>query len=122
MKKNKLNKGDIIINGDLKATVIDPNWKEVCVKVKIKNAQFLLTEHMLNNWKFSNPIINNRIISDKTFAIRLKNFIEDTVVNDACSLDDKGYLLNVANRLLNYQIDTAADEGEIEYLKGLELL
>ena len=39
MKISKLNKGDIIVNNDLKATVIDPNWKggNVC---QSKNKRF----------------------------------------------------------------------------------
>jgi ribulose 1,5-bisphosphate carboxylase large subunit-like protein len=69
------------------------------------------------NYKDDNPIINNRIVSSKTFAIRLKNFIEAVQVSDAASEEEKEYLLNVANRLLKYQIETATDESEISYLK-----
>jgi len=122
MKISKLNKGDIIVNNDLKATVIDPNWKgEMYVKVKIKDVQFLLSEHLLNNWDFENPIRDNRIVSDKTFAVRFKNFIIDTQVQDACSNDEKEYLLNVADKLLKYQIKTATDKEEIEYINRLNL-
>ena len=69
------------------------------------------------NYKDDNPIINNRIVSSKTFAIRLKNFIEDVQVSDAASEEEKEYLLIVANQLLKYQIKTATDESEISYLK-----
>ena len=70
----------------------------------------------------NNPIKNNRIVSDKTFALRLKTFIEGIVVNDAISEEEKEYLLNVANQLLQYQIQTATDKEEIDYLKRLNLL
>lgn len=69
-----------------------------------------------------NPIKDNRIVSSKTFAIRLKSFIKEVRVNDPCSEEEKEYLLNVANNLLNYQIQTAVDEEEINYLKRLKLL
>jgi hypothetical protein len=70
----------------------------------------------------NNPIIDNRIISSKTFAVRFKSFIENTNVNDAISEEEKEYLLNVANQLLQYQIQTATDKEEVDYLKRLNLL
>lgn len=70
----------------------------------------------------NNPIKNNRIVSSKTFAIRLKSFVENVEVNDPCSEEEKEYLLNVSNQLLKYQIQTATDEEEINYLKRLNLL
>ena len=69
-----------------------------------------------------NPIKDNRIVSSKTFAIRFKSFIEDVRVNDPCSEEEKEYLLNVSNQLLKYQIQTATEEEEINYLKRLNLL
>ena len=70
----------------------------------------------------NNPIKNNRIVSSKTFAIRLKNFIKDVKINDPASEEEKDYLLMVADQLLNYQILTATDEEELNYLKRLGLL
>ena len=70
----------------------------------------------------NNPIKDNRIISSKTFAIRFRNFIENTNVNDPASEEEKEYLLNVANQLLEYQIKTASNKEEIDYLKRLHLL
>jgi hypothetical protein len=69
-----------------------------------------------------NPIIDNRVVSDKTFAIRLKNFIKEVRVHDCASEEEKEYILNVANRLLNYQIATVKDESEKAYLTRLNLL
>lgn len=69
-----------------------------------------------------NPIVDNRIVNDKTFAIRLLNFIRDVDVNDPASDEEKCYLLDIAQSLLNYQIKTAEDELEISYLKFNNLL
>jgi len=69
-----------------------------------------------------NPIKDNRIVNDKTFAIRLFNFIKDVQVNDAASDDEKCFLLNVAKSLLDYQIKTATDESELKYLKNNDLI
>ena len=68
------------------------------------------------------PFENNRIVNDITFALRLKNFVEKVNVNDICSSEEKEYLLNIANELLNYQIKTVKDDDEIKYLKNNNLL
>ena len=71
--------------------------------------------------QLKNPIKDNRIVSSKTFAIRLRDFISNVEVNDPCSEEEKEYLLRVAENLLYYQIRTATDEEEINYLKRLNL-
>lgn len=63
-----------------------------------------------------NPIKDNRIVDDKTFALRLKNFIEKVNVCDQPSEEEKDYLLMVAYKLLTYQEATATDSNELEYL------
>ena len=87
-----------------------------------KNQRDSIPYSALEYYEFANPIKNNRIISNETFAIRFKNFIEDVKVNDPCSEEEKEYLLNVSYQLLKYQIQTATDESEINYLKRLNLL
>ena len=121
MNKEQLKHGDYIEKGNLVAYVIDPDWKN-SVKVSINGTKLLIPFDWLNDWNIANPIKDNRIISDETFAIRFKTFIEETEVSDPCSDDEKDYLLNVANRLLKYQIQTATDKSEIDYLKRLNLL
>jgi hypothetical protein len=121
MNKEQLKHGDYIEKGNLIAYVIDPNWKN-SVKVSINGSKLLIPFDWLDNWHIANPIKDNRIVSNETFAIRFKNFISDVNVNDACSFEEKEYLLNVANQLLKYQIETATDESEINYLKDLNLL
>ena len=66
---------------------------------------------------FENPIIDNRIVNDYTFALRLKNFISKVEVNDLPSEEEKQYLLYVANKLIRYQKLTVMTKGEKEYLK-----
>ena len=63
-----------------------------------------------------NPIIDNRIVNDTTFALRLKNFIEKVNVCDQPSEEEKEYLLMVADSLLRFQIGTATDSKELAYL------
>lgn len=124
MNKEQLKKGDIIECNGITAYVVDPNYKENYVKVNLGNtcrARVLINKDWFSVWNFVSPIKDNRIISDETFAIRFKNFISDVSVNDACSFEEKEYLLNVSNQLLKYQIQTATDESEINYLKGLDL-
>jgi len=63
-----------------------------------------------------NIIIDGRIVSDETFALRLKNFIEATQVMDAASEEEKEYLLYVAKQLLHHQVVTLTDKAEKQYL------
>lgn len=63
-----------------------------------------------------NPIKDNRIVNDTTFALRLKNFIEKVNVCDQPSEEEKDYLLMVADRLLRFQIGTATDSKKLAYL------
>lgn len=63
-----------------------------------------------------NPIIDNRVVNDTTFALRFKNFIERVNVCDQPSEEEKDYLLMVAYKLLTYQAETAVDSNELKYL------
>lgn len=64
-----------------------------------------------------NPIIDNRIVNDHTFALRLKRFISNVEVNDLPGEEEKEYLLYVADKLIRYQKLTVMSEDEKEYLK-----
>ena len=125
MNKEQLKKGDIIECCGITAYVVDPNFNDNYIKVNLVNtcrARVLINKDWLSVWNFVSPIKNNRIVSNEKFAIRFRNFIKDVHVNDPASEEEKEYLLNVANNLLNYQIQTATDEKEISYLKRLKLL
>lgn len=60
----------------------------------------------VQNSKKENPIKSNRIVSDRTFAVRLRNFISDIQVCNAISEEEKTYLLGVAERLVKWQAKT----------------
>ena len=49
-----------------------------------------------------NPIKNNRIVNDKTFATRFVGFLSDIQIADAISYDELEYLKYVAKKLLDY--------------------
>ena len=121
MNKEQLKHGDYIEKGNLVAYVIDPDWKN-SVKVSINGTKLLIPFYWLDSWTIANPIKDNRIVSNETFAIRFRNFIKDVQVNDPASDEEKEYLLNVANSLLKYQIQTVTKDTEINYLKRLNLL
>lgn len=74
------------------------------------------------NFIMEPPIIDNRIVKDKTFAIRLLNFIKDVKVNDCASEEEQQYLIYVAEELLQYQIEIVKDKDEIIYLKNNNLM
>lgn len=67
-----------------------------------------------------NPIIDNRIVNDRTFAIRLYNFVKEVQVNDALSEEEKIYILNVARNLIKLQIDTCQEDDEFDYLENIK--
>ena len=68
----------------------------------------------------TNPIKDNRIVNDMTFAPRLILFLEDTQVNDQIGEEEQEYLMRVAKRLFEFQKLTATQKGEIDYLKRIE--
>ena len=68
-----------------------------------------------------NPIIDNRVVNDTTFAVRLKLFVDSVTVCDCASEEEKEYLQRVAAKLIKYQVETSTDEEEISYLKRLGL-
>lgn len=83
---------------------------------KIKNAVHNLIE-TLKLEKVNSPIIDNRLVNDHTFALRLKLFLEGTETNDLPGEEEKEYLLNVANKLIDWQKLTVLNNTEKEYLK-----
>lgn len=68
-----------------------------------------------------NPIIDNRIVNDKTFAVRLYNFLRQVEVNDIASDEEQNYLLGVATKLLEYQVKTVTSKEEKQYFNNLNI-
>ncbi len=64
-----------------------------------------------------NPIKENRIVKDKTFALRFLNFALDANSVNACSEDEIESMISYSTSLLKYQIETATDVHELEYLE-----
>lgn len=64
-----------------------------------------------------NPIQDNRIVKDITFATRFLHFIEDIEINCAAGEDEKEAMISYAEQLVKYQVRTAKDIKEIDYLK-----
>jgi len=67
--------------------------------------------------KISNPIKDNRIVVDKTFALRFLDFVLKVNCSDACSEDEKESMISYSTDLLEYQIETAVEDHENEYLE-----
>ena len=80
----------------------------------------------MNKEQLKNPIKDNRIVSSRTFAVRFKQFLEwipkEWWMSQPHYYEEYEYMLNIANQLLKYQIQTATSEEEINYLKELNLL
>ena len=66
-----------------------------------------------------NPIVNNRIVSDITFATRFSSFLKNIQVSDPIGEEELEYLKMVSSRLLVYQLATVEDENEKAYFKNL---
>ena len=64
-----------------------------------------------------NPIKDNRIVVDETFALRLLGFALESECTDACSEDEKESMVSYSVELLRHQIDTATCKDEIGYLE-----
>lgn len=70
-----------------------------------------------------NPIKSNRLVSDKTFAVRFRSFVEEVRVIDPMNEEEKEYLHHVAERLLKWQTKTVRkDTEEYKYLERLGLM
>lgn len=68
-----------------------------------------------------NPIKDNRIVVDITFATRLLNFAKSVKVNDPSGEDEKESFVSYAEKLLEYQCLTAGSKEEIDYLKRVNV-
>jgi len=47
-----------------------------------------------------NPIKNNRLVKDETFALRLLSFALETQAGDACGEDEKESMISYSTSLL----------------------
>ena len=122
MRKEQLKKGDKIQSNSGQTAFVDvifPNR----VRVWSEGAKFNISDEELENWSYANPIIDDRIVSSKTFAIRFKQFLgwipENWINSQPHYYEEYEYMKSVANQLLKYQIQTVTDKEEIDYLTRL---
>lgn len=124
MDKEKIELGDIIISNTGIRAYVDKILPSK-IRVYINNQRDYILDEQLYHWQFDNPIKDNRIVSDCTFAVRFKQFLKWIPKNwwmSQCHyFEEYEYMMNIANQLLNYQIQTAENEDEIDYLKRLKL-
>ena len=125
MNKGELKKGDYI-QSDTGVNAFVDKILPTKIRVFIDGKKDYILDNQLHHWSYGNPIINNRIVDSKTFAVRFKQFLKWIPQNWVWSQphyeEEYEYMQIIADHLLKYQIQTATDEEEINYLKRLELL
>ena len=125
MNKENLQIGDILQSEQEGRAFVDKILPKK-VRVWINGERKYILDEELSNWEYANPIRNNRLVGGQTFAVRFKQFLEWIPRNWWMSqphyYDEFEYMMNVANQLLKYQIQTVTEQEEINYLKRLELL
>lgn len=125
MNKEQLKKGDYIQSDSGKFAYVD-KILPTKVRVWIDDQKDYILNEQLSHWSYANPIKDNRIILSKTFAIRFKQFLEWVpaywITSQLHYMEEFEFMDKVADYLLNYQIQTASDKEEIDYLKKLKLL
>lgn len=111
---------------------------DVCLFEKLEEKNTEIAEHkkhiedlkgdlsiasdLLSNNK-ANPIKSNRIVSDKTFAVRFRSFLKELKPLDPSSEEELVYLTHVAEKLLSWQTKTVRRlSSEAEYLQRLGLM
>ena len=125
MKKEQLEVGDYLQSDSGKFAYVD-KILPTKVRVWIDNKKDYILDEQLYHWFYANPIKDNRLISSETFAVRLKQFLEwipeKWITSQIHYIEEYNYMLQIANQLLKYQIQTSTNEEEINYLKRLKLL
>lgn len=125
MNKEQFKVGDIIQSdkGTIACVSKILNGK---IRVWINNQKDYILDEQLHHWSYANPIKNNRIVDSHTFAVRFKQFLDwvpkEFYMSGPHILEEYEYMQDIANGLLKYQIQTATDEEEINYLKRLNLI
>ena len=125
MNKEQLKKGDYIQSDSGKFAYVD-KILPTKVRVWIDGQRDYILDEQLHHWSYANPIKDNRIVDSYTFAVRFKQFLdwipENFYMSGPHILEEYEYMQIIADQLLKYQIQTAIDESEINYLKSLNLL
>ena len=124
MNKEQLKVGDYIQSDSGEFAYVD-KILPTKIKVWIDNQKDYILDEQLYHWSYANPVKDNRIVDSFTFAVRFKQFLdwipENFYMSGPHILEEYEYMKYVADSLLKYQIQTATDEEEINYLKRLNL-
>ena len=125
MNKEQLKVGDYIQSDVGKFAYVN-KILPTKVRVWIDGQKDYILDEQLQHWSYANPIVDNRIVDSKTFAVRFKQFLEwipkEFYMSGPHILEEYEYMQIIADDLLKYQIQTAIDKEEINYLKRLNLL
>lgn len=125
MNKEQLKIGDYIQSDSGKFAYVD-KILPTKVRVWINNQKDYILDEQLYQWSYANPIKDNRIVGSYTFAVRFKQFLDwipkEFYMSGPHILEEYEYMLDIANMLLKYQIQTVENKEEINYLKRLNLI
>ena len=125
MNKEQLKKGDYIQSDSGKLAYVD-KILPTKIRVWIDGQKDYILDEQLYHWFYANPIKDNRIVDSYTFAVRFKQFLDwipkEFYMSGPHILEEYEYMQAVSDQLLKYQIQTAIDKSEIDYLKRLNLL
>lgn len=78
-----------------------------------------LKKKIIKKKELENPIVDNRIVSDVSFATRFSSFLKGIQVNDPADEEELEYFRMVASKLLIYQMATVSTTDEKNYFKNL---
>ena len=125
MNKEQLNIGNYIQSDSGKFAYVNKIFPTK-IRVWIDGQKDYILDEQLHHWSYANPIKDNRIVDSYTFAVRFKQFLDwipkEFYMSGPHILEEYEYMQAVSDQLLKYQIQTAIDKSEINYLKNLNLL
>ena len=125
MNKEQLSIGDYIQSDSGKFAYVD-KILPTKIRVWIDGQKDYILDEQLYHWSYANPIKDNRIVDSYTFAVRFKQFLDwipkEFYMSGPHILEEYEYMQAISDQLLKYQIQTAIDKSEINYLKNLNLL
>jgi len=125
MNRDNIKKGSVLVSTEGTKAFVTKVLKDKLL-VQIDGHKAVIVNNDLYLWEFANPIKDGRIVSSITFAVRFKGFLKwipkEFYMSGPHILEEYEYMNYIADRLLDYQIQTASDGKEIRYLKNLNLI
>lgn len=85
----------------------------------MKKTQTRSEKKIIKKKELVNPILDERIVSDITFATRFSEFLKGCRPINQIDEEELEYLKMVAGKLLTYQMATLKDNEEKDYFKNL---